>query len=159
MASNASSGRSIASVERVNWQRDAQWEKELSESLASDKVRDVASMHVGRPATMEEKLRWGTLEEKYTVTFRPDVHEIQSISFQDPSGTPSYLLDRARFLDEYRELFNASSSKLKSVEQTPDKTVESYTLYNKDHQPKGEARFELDRHMRLQSLKVEPTQI
>lgn len=160
-------GRGIASVssiselERFTWKRDAQWEKQLAERLASAKVREVASTNIGRAATKEEKLRWGILEEKYTITYQGDDHKISSILLQDPTARPLYILDRAKFLAEYGNLFDGDfeSSKLKSVETSNDKTVESYTLYDRDQKPTGEARFELDRHKRLISFKVEPVQI
>ena len=156
-----SSGRHIASIERVSWSRDAQWERKLADSLASAQIRNVASIGVGRDATKEEKLRWGILEEKYTIVYSPKEHKINTILLQDPVASPSYILDRNQFLQEYGHLFENSfnTAKLKSVEKSEDKTVESYTLFDKDNKAKGEARFELDRHKRLISLKVEPIQI
>jgi hypothetical protein len=167
LASNGE-GRGIASVsalselERFTWNRDAQWEKQVAERLASVTPRELASTNIGRSATKEEKLRWGTLEEKYTITYKADDHKINSILLQDPSQTnPAYILDRSKFLSEYGMLFDGEygSAKLKSVETQNDKTVESYTIFDKDQKAKGEARFELDRHKRLLSLKVEPVQI
>lgn len=159
--SGASIGRQIASVERVNWARNAEWEKQLAASMASAQVRDIASTGVGRSATIEEKRRWGILEEKYTITYSPNVHEINTILLQDPVSNPAYILDRSKFLTEYGRLFEGSFStaKLKSVQKSDDKTVESYTLFDKENKARGEARFELDRHKRLISLKVEPVQI
>jgi hypothetical protein len=164
---SSQSGRAIASVgslndlERFSWTRDAQWEKQLAEKLASPQARQMASTNIGRSATPEEKLRWGTLEEKYTITYKSDDHKINSISLQDPTANPAYVLDRAKFLSDYGKLFDGgyASSKLKSVETSEDKTIESFTLYDKNQKAKGEARFELDRHKRLISLKVEPVQI
>lgn len=155
------SGRSIASVDQVKYERDAKWEKQLAESLASDKVRNIASTQIGRSATTEEKLRWGTLEEKYTITYRPEVSQIRSILLQDPATSPSYVLDRMQFLKEYGSLLESgyASAKLKSVETSEDKTIEAYTIFDKENHAKGEARFELDRHKRLLSLKVEPQTI
>jgi hypothetical protein len=158
----SSTGRHIASVSgELDWKRDADWEKRLAESLASARAREVASLNIGRPATKEEKLRWGALEEKYTITYKTDRHEINGILLQDPATNPAYVLDRPKFLSEFGTLFEGSfaDAKLKSVESSDDKTVESYTLYDKDHRARGEARFELDRHKRLISLKVEPVNI
>lgn len=156
-----SAGRGIASVEQMPWQRDAKWEKETAERLASPSLRSIASTHIGRPATPEEKLRWGTLEEtKYTITYKPDSRQIRSILLQGEGIDPSYVLDRAQFLKTYGTLFEANfhSAKLKSVETTNEKTVESYSLLDQNGVMTGEVRFELDRHKRLLSLKVEPTQ-
>lgn len=159
--SGSSMGRGLASAEKLTWTRDAQWEREIAEKLASPQVREVASTRIGRSATMEEKLRWGTLEEKYTINYKTENHGIQAISLQDESTDPSYILDRAKFLKEYGLLFDAEfkAAKLKSVESTDEKTVESYTIFDRQDRAKGEARFELDRHKRLISLKVEPVQI
>ena len=160
MASNASSGgRQIASVQSIT--RDAKWERNLADRLASASIRDVASAGVGRAATIEEKLRWGILEEKYTITYSPDERRINTILLQDPISSPSYILDRSKFLAEYGRLFenNFNVAKLKSVEKSDDKTVEIHTLFDKENKAKGEARFELDRHKRLISLKVEPLTI
>lgn len=145
----------------VKFTRDAKWEKQLAEKLASHTVRDIASATIGRAATMEEKLRWGTLEEKYTITYKPENQRIDSIFLQGEGADPAYILDRAEFLREYGPLFESafSSAKLKSVESTEEKTVESYTIFNKNNRATGEARFELDRYKRLLSLKVEPVQI
>lgn len=159
---SSSMSRSIASVGgRQVFQRDADWEKSMSEQLAAAKPRSIASLSVGRAATTEEKLRWGTLQEKYTIVFADSVHEIQTIVLQDTATTPTYVLDRKKFLKEYGSLFKAgfASASLKSVESGDNKTVELYTLYDKDQSPKGEVRFELDAHKRLLSLKVEPTKI
>lgn len=165
LASN--SGRTIAStaslsdLERFSFKRDASWEKQLAEKLAAPQARMLASTNIGRNATVEERLRWGTLEEKYTITYKPEDHKINSILLQDPASNPAYILDRVKFLTEYGSLFDSSygSSKLKSVETSEDKTVESYTLFDKANKARGEARFELDRHKRLISLKVEPVKI
>jgi len=157
----SSSSRTIASVERTEWQRDAAWEKNLAESLAADQDRGVASTGLGHAATAEERLKWGTLEEKYTIVYKSDVHNIQTIVLQDPTARPAYILDRNKFLSEYGLLLedHYGSAKLKSVEVSHDKTVESYTLFDKDQRPKGEAHFELDTHKRLLSLRVDDVKI
>lgn len=156
---SSNGGRTIASINHDS--RDAAWEKDLAERLASAQVREVASVNIGRPATKEEKLRWGVLEEKYTISYDKEEHRIRSILLQDEKTSPSYMLDRSKFLNEFGSLFSETfdSAKLKSVEKSEDKTVEAYTLFDKENNPKGEARFELDRHKRLISLKVEPIQI
>lgn len=162
IASHAGGARAIASLERFSWERDAKWEKELAERLASSQVRSVASTNIGRPATQEEKLRWGILEEKYTINYGADQHKINSILFQNSDESkPAYILDRIQFLNDYGSLFHSTynSAKLKSVEQSDQNTIESYTLFDNSNQPKGEVRFELDRHKRLLSLKVDPVQI
>lgn len=155
------SGRKIASVQAARWSRDAQWEKRLADRLASAQVRQIASTQVGREATKQEQLRWGILEEKYTIVYSPENKSIHSIVLQDPLTQPSYILNRDLFLNKFGELFESdfSGAKLKSVEKGEDKTIESYTLFNKEKKATGEARFELDRHKRLLSLKVEPIQI
>ncbi|MGZ3721980.1 MAG: hypothetical protein ACXVA9_03555 [Bdellovibrionales bacterium] len=160
-SSVSTTGRAIASVERTEIKRDSAWEKDLAESLASAQVRAVASTGLGHAATVEEKLRWGTLEEKYTIVYKSDVHNIETIVLQDATTNPAYILDRNKFLRDYGQLLQDgyASSTLKSVEVNHDKTVESYTLYDKDKRPKGEAHFELDIHKRLLSLKVESSQI
>lgn len=159
--SASSGGRGLASVERLNFTRDAAWEKDLAEKLASPQIRALASTAIGRPASIEDKLRWGTLEEKYTIAYSEEDHRIRSILLQDDSTAPSYVLDREQFLREYGSLFEADFkvAKLKSVETSNGKTVESYTLIKGDDQPGVEARFELDRHKRLLSLKVESSEI
>ena len=159
--SNPNVQRAIASIEKFSYSRDSKWEKQLAEQLASSHVRDIASAHIGRAATMEEKLRWGTLEEKYTITYQAENHRIHSIFLQDEAADPAYILDRAKFLKDYGPLFESdfNSAKLKSVESNNEKTVEAYTLFDKQNRATGEARFELDRHKRLLSLKVEPVQI
>ena len=160
-SSLSSVSRTIASVEHADWQRDASWEKNLAESLASAQERGVASTSIGHAATADEKLRWGTLEEKYTIVYKADVHNIETIVLQDTGTNPAYILDRNKFLHDYGQLLQDgyASAQLKSVEVSHDKTVESYTLFDKDKRPKSEAHFELDIHKRLLSLKVEAAQI
>lgn len=147
--------RSIASDETTQT-HDFSRDLLFAESLASVKNRKVASVsHIGRGATLEEKLRWGPLEEKYTM-YKTDNRRIQSIFLQDPEAQPSYLRDRSKFLDEYGSLLvdSFNSAQLNSVQVNEDKTVESYTLLDKDKRPKAEAQFELDRHKRFLSLNV-----
>jgi hypothetical protein len=158
---SSNSGRAIASVGQAEWKRDAAWEKNLAESLASAQERSVASTGLGHAATAEEKLRWGTLEEKYTIVYKSDVHNIEMITLQDSTTNPAYILDRNKFLHEYGQLLQDgfSSAQLKSVEIGHDGSVESYTLFDKDKRPKAEAHFELDIHKRLLSLKVESSKI
>lgn len=161
VASQDSSGRAIASVERMAWERDSKWEKQLAEQLASSRVRVPASFGVGRSATAEEKLRWGVLEEKYNIGYNENHGQIRSILFQDQLSEPSVVSDRSRFLNEYGMLFDPAyaSAKLKSVEANAKNTVESYLVIGQDNQPKGEIRIELDQKNRLISLKVEPVKI
>lgn len=161
LASNGAQGRYIASVDRTLKNRNAKWEMQLADSLASVQVREVASTGIGRTATPEERLRWGILEEKYTITYSAEGHRIDSILLQDALAKPAYILDRHQFLSEYGSLFegNFDSASLKSIEKSDDKTVESYTIFDKENKPRAEARFELDRHKRLISIKVEPVQI
>lgn len=158
---NSNVQRSLASIEKFSWSRDSAWEKKMAEKLASPQVRSIASTQIGRAATMEERLLWGALEEKYTVAYKEDDHRIQSLLLQDQASNPAYVLDRQKFLRDFGPLFETSydSAKLKSVESSNDKTVESYTIFDKTNRATGEARFELDRHKRLLSLKVEPAQI
>jgi hypothetical protein len=149
--------RSIASVGTRSWNRDADWEKRLAENLAQMPARDLASAQIGHAATVEEKLRWGILEEKYTIVYRPEMHTIDSILLQDPSEAPAYILDRMKFLKDFGPLLDngVESARLDSVISDAGKTVEAYTLFDKDQRPTASAHFELDRYHRLLSLKVE----
>ncbi len=154
--------RSIASVGSSAAQRDAQWEMALSEKLASAEVRGVASLQVGHAPTLEEKLRLGTLDDvKYTF-LKPESGKINSIVLQGLGSEPDYIGDRGKFLKEYGSLLSDqfASAQLKAVEMSSDRSIEEYTLYDKDQRPMGEAHFELDKHKRLLSLKVvEPINI
>lgn len=158
---SSSNIRSIASVGRMEWKRDAAWERNLAESLASAQVREPASTSLGHAATVEERLRFGALEEKYTIVYKPDVHNIETITLQDTNTNPAYVLDRKKFLHDYGTLLQGdyASATLKSVQVDHDRTVESYTLFDKDQRPKAEAQFELDVHKRLLSLKVDSSKI
>ncbi len=142
-------------------ERDAKWEMAMSEKLASADNREVASMHLGRSPTLEEKLRLGTLDDvKYTF-LKIDSHKIRSITLQGPGSEPDYIGDRGQFLKEYGALLDSAfaSAQLKAVEASDEKTVEQYTLYDKDKRPTAEAHFELDKFKRLISLNVEPLKI
>ena len=157
VSAGADKSRRIASVTRPSWNRDAGWEKRLAENLAQMPARDIASSQIGRSASIEEKLRWGILEEKYTIVYRPELHKIDSILLQDPNDAPAYILDRMKFLKDFGPLLEegVTSAKLDSVVSDDGKTVEAYTLFDKDQRPTANVHFELDRHHRLLSLKVE----
>ncbi|MGE0529038.1 MAG: hypothetical protein AB7G93_08945 [Bdellovibrionales bacterium] len=148
--------RAIASVDPSVPVRNPEWEMKLAEELASVKTRGPASAQIGRPATVQERLRWGTLEEQYTINYKPADRSISSVQLQDSSARPTYVLDRGEFLESYGALLDAAydSAKLKSVQKIDGRIFESYTIFDKNNQPKGEVRFELDRHKRLLSLKV-----
>lgn len=155
-------GRSIASIGSAP-ARDARWEMELAESLASTQVVDQASLGVGRPATASERLRWGVLEEKYTILYKagtkPGDPSIESIELQNPESTnPAYVQSRVQFLREFGTLLSPTfaGAELKSTERMNGKTFESYVVFGENRRPCGQARFELDRHMRLLSLKFAP---
>lgn len=162
MASVQSRGRFPSAVDgsrrTVRFERDAAWEKRLAESLARSKTRDIASSAIGRPATAEEKLRWGVLGNKYTILYENSADRIQSISLQNKEFSPSYLRDREEFLQRFGELFvgDVASTELSSVERTSEMTIELYKVYGKNGQLNREVRFELDRYDRLLSLKVQP---
>lgn len=157
MSSEAQTARGIASVERFTWKRDAQWEKSLAESLASAQVRGLASMQIGRTATLEDKLRWGILDQQiYTITYQPGQRHIRGIMLQDSQSDPTYVGDRLQFLNDYGPLLvdGFKTAELKSVESDDGRIIEAYTIHNST-QPGREARFELDQYKRLISLKVQ----
>ena len=151
-------GRAIASVGSTQeLTRDPVWEKALAESLAS--VRGIASVQVGRGPTLEEKLRWGTLEEKYDLTFTGPTmpRELRGITWRGASsGAPLEMPDRAKFIHEYGPLFNADAGRAISTEKSLDKSVETFELVGENLSGRRIVRFELDNQMRLLSMSVEP---
>ncbi len=105
----SNSARSIASVHPVKDERDASWEMNLAESLASPQIRSIASSRIGHTASLEDRLRWGTLQLKYTIV-KPEGTTIRSISLPDERTEPAYILNRREFLDEFGVLLAESRS-------------------------------------------------
>jgi len=162
LSSSSPGGRALASVENLRANRDSKWEMAMSERLASERSRSPASMGIGRHPTKEEELRYGILEQKYTIQFHPTLGSIQTITLQGDSVDPSYLRNRPEFLENFGNLLDRSyeSAKLKSVERLQDnRTVEAYTLFNADKKAVVETQFEFDRFERLLSIKVLPIAI
>jgi len=158
---SASQSRGLASVDGRGGERNEDWEKVLVRKLAAPKARGVASDSIGRSPTAIEKLRFGTLEEKYTITYREDAPLVRAVSLQGSVSTPAYVQDRRKFLSHYGHLMSSkfASSNLESVQTADGKTIEIYTLFDDENKVSAQALFELDRHSRLISLKVEPVQI
>lgn len=158
LASAFDSGKS-PSRSVTHWSRNARWEMQLAESLASARVRSIASIQVGQRASLEDKLRWG-LFEQYTFQLG-DAKRIKSILLQDKESNPTYILDRKKFLSEYGALLSREfgSARLKSVDVQQDRIVEAYILFDKSNNPTAEAEFELDRFKRLLSLNIKQDQI
>lgn len=151
--------RGLASIERFKFERDAKWEKDLAERLASPRIRELASPQIGRAPTMEEQLRSGILEEQhYTFTYGSNGRKIRGILLQGPEARPSYILDRIKFLNEFGPLFEDQfkAAEFRSVVNQGDHILESYTVYDQEGRAISSALFELDQHHRLISLKVEP---
>jgi hypothetical protein len=149
--------RSVASVEQV-LDRDASWEKSMAENLASVELRDVASVSVGHEASLDENLRYGVLERKYTILRDLKRNEVESIILQGAGSEPTMLRDRANFLGKYGKWMSErySSSEFASKASEKDKNIESFTIYDSQHKAYATARFELDNMQRLLAFHFEP---
>src|SRR5207244_340076 len=102
------------------------------DSLASTEVRDLASVSVGHEASLDEKVRFGVLERKYTVLRDLTRDEIESVTLQGQNVEPSVLTDRAQFLGKFGHWMSEkySSSELNSTEVKKDRLLETFTIYD-----------------------------
>lgn len=151
--------RGIASVEQtLPESRDAAWEKSIAESLASTEVRDLASVSVGHEASLDEKVRYGILERKYTILRDLQRNEIESIVLQGAESEPSMVSNRAEFLGKYGRWMSDKYgfSELKSSELVKDRRMESFTVFDSGHKAYAVAKFELDSFGRLLAFHFEP---
>jgi hypothetical protein len=139
-------------------ERNAAWEKSVAESLASADVREVASLSVGREASIDESLRYGALERKYTILRDLKRNEVESIILQGSGAEPSMVADRSEFLGKYGHWMSPkySFAELKSSETIKDRRYESFAIYDTDHKAYAIARFELDNYQRLLAFHWKP---
>jgi hypothetical protein len=159
VASLSADDRGIASVEpSVTDIRDAAWEKSIAESLASAEVRDIASVSVGHEASLDEKVRFGVLERKYTILRDLKRNEVESITLQGSSSKPSFVMDRSQFLGQFGRWISEKygTSELKSSEVKQDRRYEAFTIFDRKHTAYATAKFELDNYQRLLSFHLEP---
>ncbi len=162
LVENRNGGRGLASASSpliIN--RDAKWEKQLAERLVQKSGRQIASSQIGRVASLEDRLRWGPLEEKYTI-YKEDAKRISAIFLQDPETSPAYILNRGKFLQQFGSLLTKDfdSAQLKAIETGPNnQVIEAYTIFDKQKQPCAVAHFELDQYSRLLSLNVKPNSL
>ncbi len=151
--------RGIASVEpQLPEDRDSKWEKSVAEGLASVEVRDLASVSVGHEASVDEKVRYGVLERKYTVLRDLKRNEIESIVLQGSGSEPSLVPDRAEFLGKYGKWLSEKYvfSELKSSQPVKEGRRETFTLFDSSRRPYAIASFDLDSSQRLLALHVIP---
>jgi hypothetical protein len=159
VASLAGENRGIASVDpSVSDIRDAAWEKSIAESLASAEVRDIASVQVGHEASLDEKVRFGVLERKYTILRDLKRNEVESIILQGSGSKPSFVMDRSQFLGQFGHWISDKygAAELKSSETKEDRRFEAFTIFDKKHEAYATAKFELDNYQRLLSFHLEP---
>lgn len=159
VASVAGDSRGIASVDPMLPElRDAAWEKSIADSLASAEVRDLASVAVGHKASLDEQVRFGVLERKYTILRDLQRNEVESIILQGTGSEPSIVMNRAQFLGKFGRWISDkySSSELKSAEVQKGNRVEAFTVFDTQHKAFATAKFELDNYQRLLSFRFEP---
>lgn len=151
--------RGIASVEpTLNDARDAAWERSVADSLASAEVRDLASVSVGHQASLDEQVRFGILERKYTILRDLEHDQVESITLQGSNAEPSIVMNRAEFLGKFGHWISDryGFSELKSKESQKDRRYENFTVFDREHKAYATARFELDNYQRLLSFHMEP---
>lgn len=138
-------------------ERDAAWEKSIAESLASTDVRDMASVAVGHEASLDEKVRYGILERKYTILRDLKRNEVESIILQG-TGTPSLVPNRSEFLGKFGRWMSEKYgfSEMKSSEVVKDRRLESFTVFDSSHKAYALAKFELDTSGHLLAFHFEP---
>lgn len=146
---------SVVSEEGIS-QVNLAWEKSLIHSLSQEQTREIASL--GRHPTPEEEFRFGFLEGKYHILFESG--KIQKVHFLDSANSidqPKYINNRESFLLKHRSLLPVIYDNVQRQNQTEqDGTrLETYVLMGHKEQPVGEVNFELDRHGRMLSMKVQ----
>lgn len=148
-------GRGLASIPE---ERDAAWEKSVAESLASAEVRDLASISVGHEASLDEKVRYGVLERKYTILRDMQRNEVESIILQGAGTEPTLVSNRAEFLGQFGRWLSEKYgfSELKSSELVKDVRHEVFTVFDANHKAYAVADFELDNYQRLLKFHFKP---
>ncbi len=83
-------------------------ERNLAVQVAELKQRTLAS--IGRPADPLEKLRFGVLEGKYSLTMAGDfIKEISFIDNPNTEGRPATIADRKQFIKDFGQFFELGS--------------------------------------------------
>jgi len=133
-------------------------EKSVAESLASVEVRDLASISVGHEATLDEKIRYGILERKYTILHDLQRNEVEAITLQGSDTEPTFVSNRSEFMGKYGRWMSEKYgfSELKSSEVIQKIRVEFFTVFDSNHKPYATAKFELDSFQRLLAFHFEP---
>lgn len=157
--SSLADSRGIASIEEAAPLRDPAWEKSIADSLSSVELRDLASIAVGHEATLDEKVRYGVLERKYTILRDLKRNEVESVILQGAGTEPTMLRNRADFLGQFGKWMSDkyASAQLDSAQAviTKDRRIEYFTVYDASHKAYAKAKFELDNFQRLLSLTFE----
>jgi hypothetical protein len=108
---------------------------------------------------MDETVRYGVLERKYTILRDLKRNEVESIILQGTGSEPTMLRNRSEFLGKFGKWLSdryssADLSSSKSIDN--EHKVESFTVYDASHKPFATAKFELDNYQRLLALHFEP---
>ena len=145
-------GRFIASINDLKMQR-SEYDQNLLNELSVD--RNTASF--GLKPSLEDKLRYETLEGKYLMQFSKG-NKIKSIEFtrlEDRSGEPKYLNNRAEFISKHKKLMPVvfDSTTRTHVKKSRLKTVENFDLIDGDNKV-ANVEFQLDAYGRFISMKV-----
>jgi hypothetical protein len=147
-------GRFIASLDAV--ERNVQWEHNLARQLAAKPMkRGLAS--IGQAAGDQDRLVAGLLHNKYLVKFKEG--KISNIEFPEGNteiDSPSYV-SSTEILTRHSHLLPVRYAKFKrsSKEVHKDRIVDTYDLFAENAKKSGQVRFELDKHGRMISMKVE----
>jgi len=157
LASSSSASRGLASVEdRLDWNRDSQWEQEVAEKLAKAPSRELASIRAESSVTLEDELRFGDLGSHYAVRF--DSGQLVEIRLPQTAQTENLVYFRNKeFFEKYRELLPAGAHFPNRVtRQVTDKGInEVYALVDRSNSLVGETSVQLDPYGRLLSMKVQ----
>lgn len=138
----------------------SQWEDDMVARMAKLDVSEVEK--VGRRPSSIDRLTFEFLEGKYAV--RLENGKINELEFSDGARSgdrPKYVNDRARFLEENRDLLPVQFSKSVIIDAKPSgaETVESYSLVNSADVTVAKVEFHLDSSGRLLSMKVVRTRV
>lgn len=133
----------------------SEWEDEMVARMAKLELHEVD--RVGRRPSSLDRLTFEFLEGKYAV--RLENGKIRELEFSDPSHTgdrPKYVTDRARFIEENRDLLPVQFAKSVRLDATKagSEVVESYNLLNQADVPVAKVQFHLDSAGRLLAMKI-----
>lgn len=133
---------------KSDYKKNIQWEQELSEKIAHEKVADA---YLSEKPSLRDEMLFSTLAGRYGVQFERG--RIVSLAFNTAAnGQPVDISDREKFIKDYRGVWAIDFADAR-VEHK-NQRQEIYRLLGPDNTEKGRALLDLDQDGHLVGLKI-----